>query len=178
MPTRTPLRGLLGALLLLPLASLTPLPAALAADGGRSVDYRGLHLTLPADWRVVDLDRDPGACLRLDLPTLYLGHAGTQARCSGPRAVADRADTLHLEPLAGAPPRADVPTLPVAGGDALPAAEGDSGEVRYALHGPGVMATLSYGAGPESVRTLLAHAVEGATEPAGPPTPGTAAGAA
>ncbi|MCF3184367.1 hypothetical protein IPZ70_31165, partial [Streptomyces polychromogenes] len=96
MPSRTPLRGLLGAALLLPLVSLVslaPLPPAVAADGGRTVDYRGLHLALPADWRVVDLDRDPGACLRLDLPTLYLGHAGPRTRCTGRRAVPVRADT-------------------------------------------------------------------------------------
>ncbi|GAA0277819.1 hypothetical protein GCM10010302_14350 [Streptomyces polychromogenes] len=172
MPSRTLARRLLGAALLLPLLPLGPLvlpTPALAADGGRAVDYRGLHLTLPAGWRVVDLDRDPGACLRLDLPTLYLGHAGAQARCPGPRAVATRADTLHLEPLADAPPRADVPTLAVGGGAALPAAEGDSGEVRYALRGPGVMATLSYGAAPEAVRTLLAHAVDAVGEPPGRP---------
>ncbi|MFD8148077.1 DUF1906 domain-containing protein [Streptomyces sp. NPDC059708] len=186
MPSRTLARLLLGAALLLPLASLTPpAPAraadasltprapARAADGGRAVDYRGLHLTLPAGWRVVDLDRDPGACPRLDLPTLYLGHAGAQARCTGRRAVPTRADTLHLEPLADAPPRADVPTLAVGGGAALPAAEGDSGEVRYALRGPGVMATLSYGAAPEAVRTLLAHALDTAGQP--PAGPGEAA---
>ncbi|MCX5378914.1 glycoside hydrolase domain-containing protein [Streptomyces sp. NBC_00091] len=176
MPSRTLLRCLLGAALLMPLspavatATPTAAPAATAAGDGPAVDYRGLRLALPAGWRVVDLDRDPAACLRLDRPTLYLGHAGTQAECSGRRAVATRADTLHLEPLDGAPPRADVPTLTVDGGSAPPPAEGDSGEVRYALRGPGVMATLSYGAEPDAVRELLARAVgvpghPGAAEP-------------
>ncbi|MFJ3881764.1 DUF1906 domain-containing protein [Streptomyces sp. NPDC090077] len=156
MASRMLMRCLLGAALLLPLA-----PAAAAAGDTAAVEYRGLRLVLPDGWRVVDLEREPGACLRLDRPTLYLGHAGTQADCSGRRAVATRADTLHLEPLDGAPPRADVPTVAVDGGSAVPPAEGGSGEVRYALHGPRVMATLSYGAGPGAVRGLLAGAVGG-----------------
>ncbi|MET9321294.1 DUF1906 domain-containing protein [Streptomyces sp. NPDC003038] len=151
-PTRTLLCGLLGAALLIPAS-----PAATA--DGRSVDYRGLRLTVPADWRVVDLDRDPGACLRLDLPTLYLGHAGTQTDCTAGRAVATRADTLHLEPLDGAPPRADIPTVAVDSADDLPEAPDrpDSNELRYALRRSGVMATVSYGAAPDAVRGILAR---------------------
>ncbi|MEU9148422.1 DUF1906 domain-containing protein [Streptomyces sp. NPDC048349] len=139
----------------------------------RTIDYLGLRLAVPADWRVVDLDREPGACLRLDLPTLYLGHAGTQTACSG-RAAASRADTLHLEPIEGAPPRADIPTLSVDSGATLPPAppRTDSNELRYALLRPGVMATVSYGAAPDTVRRVLARAraVPGA-HPAGPATP-------
>ncbi|MER5812026.1 DUF1906 domain-containing protein [Streptomyces sp. NPDC002033] len=171
MPSRTLLRCLLGAALLLPVASLSPAVAA----GGRTVDYQGLHLALPAGWRVVDLDRHPDACLRLDRPALYLGHAGSQSECASGRAVATRADTLHLEPMAGAPPRADVPTLPVDPGTALPPAEGRSGEVRYALRGTGVMATLSYGEDPAAVRGLLARA---ATPGDAAPAPGPAVPAA
>ncbi|MET9610360.1 DUF1906 domain-containing protein [Streptomyces sp. NPDC006512] len=177
MASRTLLRCLLGAALLLPVASLSP---AVAADG-RTVDYQGLRLTVPADWRILDLDRHPETCLRLDLPTLYLGHAGTQSECGG-RAVAPRADTLHLEPIDDAPPRADIPTLAVDGGRALPPAEGDSNEVRYALRRSGVMATLSYGAAPDTVRGLLARAVEAGRAPGGgegaPARPGPAAPAA
>ncbi|WP_327167934.1 DUF1906 domain-containing protein [Streptomyces subrutilus] len=188
-PTRTLLSGLLGAALLLPLplttaASATPpaplpapapavvpaaVPAAVpAGTGERTVDYRGLRLTVPADWRVVDLDRNPAACLRLDLATLYLGPAGTQEECAG-RAAVQRADTLHLEPLDGAPPRADVPTVAVDSGAALPATppRSDSNELRYALRGPGVMATVSYGAAPDAVRAVLARArALGAGDPA------------
>ncbi|MFC9299009.1 DUF1906 domain-containing protein [Streptomyces sp. NPDC057011] len=154
-PIRTLLSGLLGAALLVPV-----LPAATtAAADARTIDYAGLRLTVPADWRIVDLDLDPDACLRLDLPTLYLGRAGTQSRCTG-RAAVSRADTLHLEPLDGAPERADVPTITVDSGAALP--EGpprtDSNELRYALTRPGVMATVSYGAAPDAVRRVLARA--------------------
>ncbi|MEU7603460.1 DUF1906 domain-containing protein [Streptomyces sp. NPDC041003] len=153
-PTRTLLSGLLGAAALL----LSVQPSLAAADR-QTVDYHGLRLALPADWRVVDLDRDPGACLRLDLPTLYLGHAGTQSECTG-RAVASRADTLHLEPLDGAPERADVPTVTVETATALPESPhpSASNELRYALLRPGVMATVSYGAAPDAVRRVLTRA--------------------
>ncbi|MBT2450032.1 DUF1906 domain-containing protein [Streptomyces sp. ISL-43] len=125
---------------------------------GRSVDYRGLRLTVPADWRVVDLDRNPEACLRLDLPTLYLGHAGTQGECGAARAAAPRADTLHLEPLDGAPARADIPTVGGDEGDPLPKVRGDSNEIRYTLRRAGLMATVSYGTTPEVVRGVLGRA--------------------
>lgn len=144
---------------LLGAALLAPVPTAAVHTDGRTVDYRGMRLTIPADWRVVDLDRHPDACLRLDLPTLYLGHAGTQSECAASRAVAaSRADTLHLEPLEGAPPRADIPTLTVPGGESLPTVRGASNEVRYALPRSGVMATASYGAAPDAVRGVLGRA--------------------
>ncbi|MFD5935591.1 glycoside hydrolase domain-containing protein [Streptomyces sp. NPDC060333] len=168
MPSRMLLlRCLLGAALLMPAQAAV----AVTAPGGegRTVDYRGLRLTVPADWRVVDLDRTPDACLRLDRPTLYLGHAGTQAECTG-RAAVNRADTLHLEPLDGAPPRADVPTLKASPGAPLPRTGSDSNELRYALRGSGVMATVSYGTGPDAVRGLLERARR---TPAG--APGTVA---
>ncbi|MFJ6795825.1 DUF1906 domain-containing protein [Streptomyces sp. NPDC091268] len=166
MPSRTLLRCLLGAALLIPAVAGLPAHSAVALGDGRGVDYRGLHLSLPADWRVVDLDRSPGACLRLDLPTLYLGHAGAQRECAARRAVAARADTLHLEPLDGAPPRADVPTLAVDGAEELPPTRADSNELRYALHRAGLMATVSYGASPDAVRAILARARRAAAAPA------------
>ncbi|AWZ04310.1 MULTISPECIES: glycoside hydrolase domain-containing protein [unclassified Streptomyces] len=159
---------LLGAALLSPVPLGTGEPPAGAASteprtepgaaDGRTVDYRGLRLSVPADWRVVDLDRNPEACLRLDLPTLYLGHAGTQGECAAGRAAAPRADTLHLEPLEGAPPRADIPTVGGDEGDPLPKVRGDSNELRYALRRAGLMATVSYATTPESVRGVLGRA--------------------
>ncbi|MCY0951093.1 DUF1906 domain-containing protein [Streptomyces sp. H27-S2] len=178
-PTRTLLSGLLGAALLFPLpltattATATTATANTPGDG-RTVDYRGLRLSVPADWRVVDLDRHPGACLRLDLPTLYLGHAGTQAECTG-RAAVRRSDTLHLEPLDGAPPRADVPTVAAESVKTLPEVppRSDSNELRYALRRSGIMATVSYGITPGTVREVLSRARtvagEAAAAPAGPP---------
>ncbi|WP_328298119.1 DUF1906 domain-containing protein [Streptomyces sp. NBC_00435] len=170
LPSHMMLSCLLGAALLAPVPVGTvhaPAGHGRTADGaaadassadGRTVDYRGLRLTVPADWRVVDLDRNPEACLRLDLPTLYLGHAGTQGECGAARAAAPRADTLHLEPFDGAPPRADIPTVGADEGDPLPKVRGDSNEIRYALRRAGVMATVSYGSTPEAVRAVLTRA--------------------
>ncbi|MFE5539519.1 DUF1906 domain-containing protein [Streptomyces sp. NPDC056492] len=162
VPIRTLLSGLLGAA-----ALLVPVHPSTAAEDGRTVEYRGMRVAVPGEWRIVDLERDPGACLRLDLPTLYLGHAGTQGECSG-RAVRRRADTLHLEPLDGAPARADIPTLRVDGPGGIPeAAEaaGGSREVRYALRAAGVMATVSYGGASDAVRDVLARAAAGGGAP-------------
>lgn len=138
-----------------PLAALGP--AAAAADAGRTYDYRGLRFTFPATWRVVDLDRHPEACVRLDLPTLYVGHAGPQGDCAG-RAAVERADTLHLEPVQDAPRRADIPTVDVPVGTALPAAAPravPSNELRYVLAQSGIMATASYGDAPAAVRAVI-----------------------
>ncbi|MEV0409421.1 DUF1906 domain-containing protein [Streptomyces sp. NPDC050448] len=152
MPSKSMLSCLLGAALLAP-----ALPAVADGPAPATIDYHGLRLTVPGHWRVVDLERNPDTCLRLDLPTLYLGHAGTQAECTG-RAVRTRADTLHLEPLDGAPPRADIPTLRAEGPGGIPEPQGHSNEVRYALRRSGVMATVSYGTAPDAVRDLLARA--------------------
>ncbi|MFD6887211.1 glycoside hydrolase domain-containing protein [Streptomyces sp. NPDC059957] len=175
LPSHMMLSCLLGAALLAPvsLGAADGHPAegrgadAHSADG-RTVDYRGLRLTVPADWRVVDLDRNPDACLRLDVPTLYLGHAGGQGECGAARAAAPRSDTLHLEPLDGAPPRADIPTVGGEEGDPLPKVRGDSNEIRYALRRAGVMATVSYASTPEAVRGVLTRAARALTPPAAP----------
>lgn len=176
MSSRTLLRGLTGSAIGATLLLSALAPVATAADG-RTVEYQGLKVTVPATWRVVDLDRNPEACLRLDVPTLYLGHAGTQSECSG-RAVADRADTLHLEPIQGSLQRADIPTVTVASGTTLPAeTKAVSKEFRYALQQPGVVATASYGASSAAVRKVIESAVltgTGAGAPAGT-TAGTTA---
>ncbi|MEV8533084.1 DUF1906 domain-containing protein [Streptomyces sp. NPDC051211] len=150
------------------LATAALVPAAASAPdapptGDRTVVYEGMRLTVPGHWRIVDLDRSPQTCLRLDVPTLYLGPAGSQRDCTG-RAAAARADTLHLEPLRGVPARADIPTVTVPLGTALPdtAPQGGSNEVRYALQQAGVMATVSYGGAPTAVRRVMQGARTGA----------------
>ncbi|MEU7044994.1 FG-GAP-like repeat-containing protein [Streptomyces varsoviensis] len=168
MSLRIPFRPrLLGAVLAPALALSVAAPAALAADGAdaNTVEYRGTRLTVPRDWRVVDLEKTPEACLRLDRPTLYLGHAGDQTQCTGRGAAVERADTLHLEPADGTPPRADIPTVPVDSGTALPArhAEAPSNELRYDLKQPGLMATVSYGESADVPERVIETAVLGST---------------
>ncbi|QES50610.1 hypothetical protein DEJ50_25035 [Streptomyces venezuelae] len=175
MLSRILLSSLVGAVTLAsaafaPTAGGAPAPAVPTA-GERTVTYQGMRLTVPAHWRIVDLERAPATCLRLDVPSLYLGPAGSQRDCSG-RAVAARADTLHLEPLRGAPERADIPTVTVPLGTALPAAAppGGSNEIRYALRQAGLMATVSYGDTPAAARRVMAGARTGAARrPVVPP---------
>ena len=64
--------------------------------GTRSVDYRGVHLSVPSDWAVVDLDADPTRCVRLDVRAVYLGRPGSQQDC--PAHLVGRAETIWLHP--------------------------------------------------------------------------------
>ncbi|GAA2499992.1 glycoside hydrolase domain-containing protein [Terrabacter carboxydivorans] len=84
-------------------SAAAPAPAAPGAPGApaapvgtRPVDYRGVHVTVPADWKVVDLDADPTRCLRLDVKAVYLGRPGSQQDC--PAHLVGRTDTLWLHP--------------------------------------------------------------------------------
>ncbi|UNO41738.1 glycoside hydrolase domain-containing protein [Streptomyces sp. MST-110588] len=184
-PARAPARRrLLGAALAPVMLLSVAVPAAAASATGATtgsatsvdgdtVTYRGLRLTVPQGWRVVDLEKDPEACLRLDKPTLYLGHAGGQSRCTG-RAVAERADTLHLEPATGAPWRADIPTVNVSSGTDLPDSRNGapSNEVRYALKQAGLLATVSYAAKPDAVERVVEKAeILPTARPAAPQRP-------
>ena len=55
-------------------------PSAEAA-ATQTVSYHGYVLQAPAGWRVVDLDRNPTACVLLDRPTVYVGSAGELQSC-------------------------------------------------------------------------------------------------
>src|SRR6478736_6000894 len=78
-------------------AAATPAPApAVTPTGTRSVDYRGVHLSVPSDWAVVDLDADPTRCVRLDVRAVYLGRPGSQQDCLAH--LVGRAETIWLHP--------------------------------------------------------------------------------
>ena len=85
-----------------PVPSVTSAPAPVSATAGatgtRVVSYGGVSVRVPAALRVVDLDRTPGACVRLDVPTVYTGAAAEQQDC--PAHLVGRADTLWLAPSA------------------------------------------------------------------------------
>ncbi len=76
----------------------TPVSPTSSAGGTRTVSYGGVHARVPGSWRVVDLDKTPAACVRLDVATVYLGAASDQQDC--PAHVIGRADTLWLAPSA------------------------------------------------------------------------------
>jgi hypothetical protein len=88
------------------LAALTAAVAALGAataapagadDGSTRISYRGHTFTVPADWRVVDLEEDPTACVRFDRHAVYLGTPGEHQDC--PARVLGRTEALLVQPV-------------------------------------------------------------------------------
>jgi hypothetical protein len=101
----------------------------------QTVSYRGYQVTVPASWPVVDLAKNPTACVRFDRPAVYLGRSTAQADC--PAHLAGRSEGLVLEPL-------DKP------------ARSTDGEVQVAVQDAGVLATAYYAPGGEqSAREVL-----------------------
>jgi hypothetical protein len=101
----------------------------------QTVSYRGYQVTVPASWQVVDLAKNPTACVRFDRPAVYLGRSTAQADC--PAHLVGRSEGLVLEPL-------DKP------------AQSTDGEVQVAVQDAGVLATAYYAPGGEqSARKVL-----------------------
>jgi hypothetical protein len=70
---------------------------AFAVGGGvRTVRFHGLSLNVPVSWPVVDLSRNPDACVRFDRHAVYLGIPGLAERC--PAHAVGRTDALLIEP--------------------------------------------------------------------------------
>ncbi|NEA30993.1 DUF1906 domain-containing protein [Streptomyces sp. SID13031] len=103
-----------------------------AAEGADSkvVSYRGYEVTVPASWPVVDLEKDPTACVRLDRAAVYLGSSTAQADC--PAHLVGRSEGLVLAPL----------TAP---------ARSTDGQLEVAVEGAGVLATAYYVPGADQV---------------------------
>jgi hypothetical protein len=70
------------------------------ADTGQQVVYRGYHVTVPADWQVVDLAADPHTCVRTDRHVVYLGTPGSDQQC--PAHAVGRTESIIIQPLDGA----------------------------------------------------------------------------
>ncbi len=94
----------------------------------QTVSYRGYQVTVPASWPVVDLAKDPTACVRYDRPAVYLGASTAQANC--PAHLAGRSEGIVLEPL-------------------TKAARSTDGELQVAAQDAGVLATAYYAPGGE-----------------------------
>ncbi|WP_073952569.1 glycoside hydrolase domain-containing protein [Streptomyces kebangsaanensis] len=76
-------------------------PAAARTASGdvtRTVAYRGHTFTVPADWQVVDLGKDPTACVRFDRHAVYLGDPGERQDC--PARATGRTEALWVQPAA------------------------------------------------------------------------------
>ncbi|GAA1533939.1 DUF1906 domain-containing protein [Kribbella lupini] len=88
--------------------------------------YRGYQVTVPASWPVVDLAKDPTACVRFDRPAVYLGKSTAQPDC--PADAVGRTVGLVLEPLSRQPRSSD-------------------GQLAQAVEAAGVLATAYYAPG-------------------------------
>ncbi|WP_406478831.1 glycoside hydrolase domain-containing protein [Streptomyces sp. NBC_01615] len=69
-----------------------------ATDETIRVGYRGHVFTVPASWQVVDLERNPDACVRFDRHAVYLGTPGARQNC--PARVRGRTEALLIQPAA------------------------------------------------------------------------------
>ncbi|MEU4565264.1 glycoside hydrolase domain-containing protein [Micromonospora sp. NPDC023956] len=134
-------------------------PTWAAPPDERTVSYRGYQVTVPADWRVVDLAEDPHACVRFDRPTVYLGRPGDEPWC--PPDLVGRTAGLVIEPL-------DAGTAERIAGDAAVTAAGRAtvdtlasrdGTMRVAVRDAGVLVTAEHTPDTEAtVRRILASA--------------------
>lgn len=124
-----------------------------AAPAGRLVTYHGVSLRVPTGWPVIDLDRHPDTCARVDRHAVYLGTPSDSADC--PPRIYGRTETISLRPAAAtaAPGSAVVPRgVP----EAAPRSTDHTG--RLALAAAGVELTTTYGSRPELVDAALASA--------------------
>lgn len=114
------------------IALLGGLVVGAAAEGvdSKTVSYRGYEVTVPASWPVVDLEKDPTACVRFDRAAVYLGRSTAQADC--PAHLVGRSEGLVLAPLTGA-------------------ARSTDGQLEVAVAGAGVLATAYYVPGADQV---------------------------
>ena len=100
--------------------------------------YRGVSVRVPRSWPVVNLARDPHACVRFDRHALYLGTPGDEERC--PAHAVGRTEALLLEPLADRPSAAAMP-------------QGDASN--FAIPSAGVEVTATWARSPRVVAQAL-----------------------
>ncbi|MQY13196.1 hypothetical protein SRB5_33390 [Streptomyces sp. RB5] len=148
MRLRTPLRrGAAWAAALAGLAALAGPPAAAAApasDGTRTVAYHGYRITVPDDWRVVDLTANPRACVRFDRPAVYLGAPGEDNDC--PAHLVGRTAGVVVEPIDARSARhAGRATAHAARGKAhAPGAASSNDTIQVAVEDAGVLVTAAH----------------------------------
>ena len=118
------------------------------------VSYHGYKVSVPADWKVVDLATHPTACVRFDQSAVYLGHSDAQPNC--PARLAGRTDGLVIEPLASAAAGRDAAAA-LPGTATVPAGTSSvDGEIQVAVQDAGVLVTAYHAPDQEqAVRDIL-----------------------
>ncbi|MGW0606098.1 glycoside hydrolase domain-containing protein [Streptomyces sp. NPDC002640] len=115
-----------------------------SADSTRTVSYRGYTIDVPADWRVVDLDRNPRACVRFDEPAVYLGEPGQENDC--PAGLVGRTAGIVVEPItARSAGQATAATARAQRGKATaPSAVSSDDAIRIAVEDAGLLVTAAH----------------------------------
>ena len=67
-----------------------------------TIDYLGHSFTVPSDWQIVDLAKNPATCVRFDSNSVYLGTPGTQEDCPA-SGIGQSTEAMLIQPAAGAP---------------------------------------------------------------------------
>ncbi|MFC0533342.1 DUF1906 domain-containing protein [Phytohabitans kaempferiae] len=137
------------AVAVIPTASARPAPT-------KTVTYRGYAVTVPAAWPVVDLAKQPRACVRFDRNAVYLGRPGARQDC--PARLVGTTDALLIEPLDAVSARsAGGPVLRVPAGHRSPAKLSSTVDhrVAVAVEGAGVLVTATYRTAPTAVEGIL-----------------------
>ncbi|MFD5626262.1 glycoside hydrolase domain-containing protein [Streptomyces sp. NPDC127072] len=75
-------------------------PRTAEPDDTTQVTYRGHEFTVPDSWQIVDLARNPLACVRFDRHAVYLGAPGDRQDC--PARLRGRTEALLVEPTSAA----------------------------------------------------------------------------
>ena len=83
-----------------PLGAARSAPRAADPEDVTRIAYRGHAFTVPASWRIVDLDRHPDACVRFDRHAVYLGTPGGDQNC--PARASGRTEALLVQPARSA----------------------------------------------------------------------------
>ena len=138
------------------------------AAPGRTASFRGLTVTVPAGWSVVDLATTPAACVRFDRHAVYLGAPSPSQVC--PADVQGRTEALLVEPIEspGDPTPADVTAPGPSVSTAVPGASTTLGEIRVDIPPAAVQVTATWNTDPDTIRTVLAS---GSATPGWHPVP-------
>ena len=144
---------------LLMVVGLVATAKAARSETTKRVTFHGYRVEVPVSWPVVDLARNPTACVRFDVHAVYLGHPGADQSC--PAHLVGRTEALLIEPLdktSKGRVRSDTVWAPKGTAAATIPAPTDQ-EVTVGVTQAGVLVTGSYG----DDRATLADVIGGAT---------------
>jgi len=170
------LRWLAAVCVLVAVGGLVSSARSALSEPTKRITYKGYRIQVPDSWPVVDLARDPNACVRFDVHAVYLGHPGTQSSC--PARVLGRTEALLLEPIdrtsKARASRAAAWAPKGRAASAVPARTGH--EVTIGVSQAGVLVTASYGSDPATLDGIVGGATLTAdAEPAAELAPATTA---